>query len=340
MKKYVLFAFVALFFVSSSAWADTAYVKVTAEDETVSWIEIKGIIDGTNIEILYRDGWESAIDPRTTGSIDLNEVWSENDGSGIHYQVTCIGESAFMYCSSLTDVTIPKSVRSIEDYAFSDCSGLTSIVVESGNPVYDSRNNCNAIIETASNTLLAGCKNTIIPNSVTTIGEGAFYGCTGLTSVTIPNSVTNIGNNAFSYCNGLTSIDIQNSVISIGSGAFEGTGWYDNQPDGLVYAGKVAYKYKGTMPANTSITLIEGTKGIAGGAFSGCSGLTSVTIPNSVTSIGLDAFCECSGLTSVTIPNSVTTIGQGAFSGCTGLTSVTIPNSVTTIGESAFTGCI
>ena len=105
MKKYVLFAFIALFFVSShSAWADAAYVKVTAEeDEMVSWIPIEGTINGTNIEI-YGDVWESAIDCETKGSIDLNEVWSKNDGSGTHYQVTTIGEFAFHRCSNLTSV--------------------------------------------------------------------------------------------------------------------------------------------------------------------------------------------------------------------------------------------
>ena len=163
-----------------------------------------------------------------------------------------------------------------------------------------------------------------IPNSVTSIGTFAFYGCPGLTSVTIPNSLTSIGNYAFDYCKGLTSITIPNSVTSIGYKAFAVTAWYNNLPDGLVYVGKVAYCYKGTMPANTSISIIDGTLGIAGGAFEDCSGLTSVTIPNSVTSIGSGAFNTCSSLTYVTIGNSVTSIGEGAFEDCSGLTSVTL----------------
>ena len=229
--------------------------------------------------------------------------------------VTEIKQYVFSGCSGLTSVTIPNSVTSIGICAFQGCSGLTSIVVEAGNTHYDSRNNCNAIIRTELNQLVQGCKTTVIPSTVTSIGESAFSNCSSLTSVTIPNSVTSIGVCAFLRCSGLTSITIPNSVDSIGHYAFQNC-------SGL-----------------TSITIGNSVTSIGGCAFSYCSGLTSVTIPNSVTSIDTAAFWGCSGLTSITIPNSVTSIGYKAFEGCSSLTSVTIPNSVTNIGNWAFYNC-
>ena len=249
--------------------------------------------------------------------------------------VTSIGFCAFTDCTGLTSITIPNSVTSIDDKAFYGCSGLTTIKVETGNSKYDSRNNCNAIIETESNTLIVGCMNTnipnsvtsiddyaffvcrgltsiTIPNSVTSIGVSAFYDCTGLTSITIPNSVTSIGVSAFYGCSGLTSISIPNSVTSIGKNAFYDTGWYNKQPDGILYLDNCCLGYKGNAPTG-KLTLVDGTRLIAENAFRSCTGMTSVTIPNSVTSIGNLAFDDCTGLTSVTIPNSVTSIGNYTF---------------------------
>ena len=229
--------------------------------------------------------------------------------------VTKIGGYAFSGCTGLTSVTIGNSVTSIGESVFYDCTGLTSIIVESSNTVYDSRNNCNAIIETATNTLIQGCKTTIIPNSVTSIRGWAFEGCTGLISVTIGNSVTRIGESAFYNCTGLTSITIPNSVTSIGTNAFSG------------------------CTNLTSITIPNSVTSIEPYAFYGCTGLTSITISNSITSIESGILMYCTGLTSVTIGNSVTSIGEGAFFGCKGLTSITIPDSVMHIGYNAFSDC-
>lgn len=187
-----------------------------------------------------------------------------------------------------------------------------------------------------------------IPNSVTyngttywvtSIGIAAFRDLNNLTSVDIPNSVVYIDSYAFWSCTNLTAIHISNSVTFIESSVFEKTAWFDNQPDGLVYAGLVAYKYKGDMPRNTSIIIREGTKGISPGAFSNCKNMTSITIPNSVVKIGVCAFWNCTGLTSFTLPSSVTEISREMFSGCTGLTSFVIPNTVTSIGGAAFRDC-
>ena len=277
--------------------------------------------------------------------------------------VTSVGENAFEGCYGLTSLTIGNSLKQIEFKTFKDCRRLLSIFVNEGNSVFDSRNNCNAIIETASNTLLVGCMSTVIPHSVTSIGNKAFYGCSGLASMDIPNTVINIGKDAFT-----------------------GTAWYNAQPDGIVYAGLCAYKYKGTMPKGTSVVIKKGTISILREAFCGCEGLKSVDIPDSVERIGSNAFSGCSGLKSVVIPDSVKCVGSGAFygtawydsqpdglvyagscvyrykgtipkgtsveikkgttsisdyafAGCKGLTTLTIPNSVTNIGFLVFSGC-
>ena len=181
-------------------------------------------------------------------------------------------------------------------------------------------------------------KRIIIGDSVTTVGEGAFRGCSSLTSVTIPNSVTTIGGYAFGFCSSLTSVTIPNSVTTIGGDAFSGCSSLTSVtiPNSVTTIADGAFSSCGAL---TSVTIPNSVTTIGGYAFSGCSSLTSVTIPNSVTTIGEAAFRNCSSLTSVTIPNSVTTIGGRAFKYCSSLTSVTIPNSVTTIGGEAFSGC-
>ncbi len=204
--------------------------------------------------------------------------------------VKSINSYAFSGCKELRSITIPNSVAYIGASAFSSCSNLTSIVVESGNAKYDSRDNCNAIIETASNILITGCGNTTIPNSITSIGEYAFYGCTGLTNIEIPNSVTSIGNSAFYGCTDLTNITIPGSIITIEDAAFNGC-W-----------------------SLTSVIISNGVVSIGSYAFVGCTYLTSVTIGNSVTSIGDYAFLECNWLSRVTSLNTTPpTCGTSVF---------------------------
>ncbi|MBR3492991.1 MAG: leucine-rich repeat domain-containing protein, partial [Bacteroidales bacterium] len=259
-----------------------------------------------------------------------------------------IGDYEFFNCHGLTSIEIPNSVISIGIGAFRNCSSMARMVVESGNTVYDSRGNCNSIIKTSTNELVAGCKNTIIPNSVTSIGNNAFTSCIGLTSITIPNSVTSIGysafsyctyltsitipdpvsfigNNAFYHCTSLTSISICNSVTYIGHDAFSDCSSLEQM---LVASGNTVYDSRGNCNAIIKTSTNE--------LVAGCK---TTVIPDSVTSIGNDAFYFCSGLTSIEIPNSVISIGSLAFEGCTGLTSIEIPNSVTSIERGAFWGC-
>lgn len=252
--------------------------------------------------------------------------------------VTRLGYEAFSGCSDLTSVTIPKAITHIGARAFSYCEGLTSLNVENGNETYDSRDNCNAIIETTSNAMIAACQNTVIPNSVTAIIY-AFAGCSSLASVTIPNSVTWIGNEAFSGCSGLTSVSIPNSVTVIAPFAFfECSGLTSvDIPNSVIIIDDGAFK---SCTRLTSVTIPKSVTRIGADAFANCTGLTSVTIPNTITTISSGMFASCYGLTSISIPNSVTSIGPLAFAYCSGLTSVTIPNSVTLVGDEAFTDCI
>ncbi len=237
---------------------------------------------------------------------------------------------------TISSVTIPKYIQSIEPNFFNINNTLTSIQVDSENPVYSAKGNC--LIDNSTQTLIAGCQTSVIPTDipVTSIGSSAFRGCSNLTRITIPEGVTSISSSAFSGCSQLiqtengvsyvdkwvidcdtsvTSLSLRNDTVGIGDYAFSG------------------------CSSLTSISIPDSVTSIGDYAFSGCSSLTSIIIPNGVTSIYGSTFYGCSSLTSISIPDSVTSIGNYAFSGCSSLTSITIPNSVTNIGSSAFSGC-
>jgi len=377
---------------------------------------------------------------RYTGAIEIPSSFVLND---VSYSVKNIDKWAFNKCNNLTSVSIPNSVNAIGSYAFSECTSLTSVTIPNSVTKIDAwafykceslssillPNKLSYIDEstfeasglqsiTIPNTVtyiyyraFSNCSkltSVILPSSVTCIDElafadcisleevvfpekdiiirgSAFIRCSSLLSLSIPNSVTYIGglafdgtawyNNqpdglvyagkvAYDYkgykhedeiiikdgtlgisefvfqdCYWLNSIHVPSSVVSIGWNAFDGTAWYNNQPDGLIYVGKVAYKYKGSMPEGTEIVINEGTKGIAARAFMNCTGLSSVKIPNTVANIGISAFNGCSEISFIEIPNSVTNIGPATFSSCSGLTSVIIGNGITTNGMREFYDC-
>ena len=318
---------------SASGWSDYADIIVAYDFEKGE--VVPDVLKPTNNEIWYTNGSTTeATTPYKTNVFGANIVSNTYDAAKECWvikfdgKVTTIGDYAFWDCSSLTSVTIPDSVTSIGSSAFYKCSNLTSVTIPDS-------------VTTIEYGAFDGCRSltsVTIPDSVTTIGDSVFYGCRSLTSVTIPDSVTSIEMRAFIYCSSLTSVTIPDSVTTIGAYAFEDCTSLTSVtiPDSVTAIGN--YTFKGCSSL-TSVTIGNSVTTIGDYAFSNCSSLTSVIIPDSVTKIGYYAFDGCSSLTSVTIPDSVTTIGTYAFQGCTSLTSVTIPDSVTTIGSSTFSNC-
>lgn len=273
-----------------------------------------------------------------SGAVDIPPSVTYEDET---YRVTSFDSYAFSKCSGLTTITIPNSVTSIGSHAFEWCSGLTTISVP------------NSLISIEEYTF-RGCDRLTsisIPNNLTYIGSSAFQGCSSLTSFTIPNNVTNIAGNCFADCSGLTSITIPKSVNQIHHYAFYGCSgltsvhisdidsWckinFIGLSNPLIYAHHLFLNGSelSELVIPNSVTFIRDS------AFNGCSGLTSITIPHSVTSIGNNAFYGCSGITSITIPHSVTSIGNYAFYECSKLETINIGYRIQTIGNSSFGSC-
>ena len=289
------------------------------------------------VGVTYKGDSYSSFSDEYSGEVNIPTSVTYND---IQYSVISIGYYAFYGCSKMDKITIPNSILKIEDFAFNGCTSLTSIT---------------------------------IPKSVALIKNMAFSGCSGIVSLQImQNAETVIESSAFKDCTNLSTINIPSTVTSINSFAFDNTLWYSNQQAGLIYINNILYKYKGTMPANSSIEIKNGTVSISNAAFAYCTGLASITIPSTITSIGQGAFIDCSNLTTITIPKSVISIGPSLFYGCTNLNEVileegnpvydmrdncnaiietksnkliagyknsTIPNTATAIGTYAFSNC-
>ena len=289
--------------------------------------------------------------PATVTSIGEMAFYYCNGFDGdlvISNSVTTIGNGAFGGCEGFTGtLTIPSSVAFIDGNAFVGCDGIDHVTVDAGNTVYDSRNNCNGIIETANNKLIAGFTNTTIPNTVVSIGYYAFQE-SGFSSIVIPNSVVEIETGAFSFCNALNAVVIPSSVTSIGERVFAGCNRLEQitvEAENHVYDSRDncnAIVESGTnlLISGCKNTVIPNTVTTIGSqAFNWCD-LTSIVIPMSVTRIDDEAFCNSYLTGDLVIPNSVVSIGNYAFYGCYDLNgSLTLGNSLTEIGGNAFAEC-
>ncbi len=304
--------------------SDSDSITITDCKSTVKGeLVIPDHIDGKSVTSIGSDAFS-----RCTGLTSIT----------IPSSVTNIGGSAFYGCTSLTSINIPSSVTSIVDNPFRCCTGLSSVTVDKNNPVFHNAGNC--IIETETKILKVGCKTSVIPSdgSVTSIGDRAFEGCTGLANIMIPECVTSIGSGAFDRCTGLRKITIPERVTEIGSYAFRDcTKLTDIKiPSSATSIGSYAFFRCSSL---TDVTISEGVTTLGYDVFSECTSLNSVTIPSSMTSTGLYTFEDCTGLKSVIFSEGVTSIERKAFYGCINLTNITFPSSLKTIGEEAFYDC-
>ncbi|MBR5477869.1 MAG: leucine-rich repeat protein [Bacteroidaceae bacterium] len=332
------------------------YVAYYADE--VILIEFKfELVDGVYTLVKYRgkgvkqeetttfDSWTSTNKGYDGSTSSYKYTFDATAGSKLSFDWSVSSEAGYDILYVILDGTTKLTKSGTEtgkyEYSFTDAGSHTLVVKYSKDESYDSNDDEAKIYNVKLTKTFYIPADVVLPDNYEgesyVIGESAFENNEYVASVTIPEGVEMICDKAFSGCSNLESIVIPNSMSAIGGDAFAGTKWYDNEEDGMVYTGNVLYKYKGSMPVNTAITINDGTLGIAGLAFVGNSNLASIEIPNSVTSIGNSAFYDCTGLASATIGNSVTYIGDYAFSGCTKLESVTSNASVApSLGEEAF----
>ena len=352
------------FSASAKTYGDFTYrilpdctIEITAYNGKATAVEVPVKIKNTNVTSI---GYSAFENNKTVKSVALPDT------------IKKIGSNAFNNCTKLSKINIPDSVTEINYQAFSNCKRLKKLSIPDSVTKIDSRafENCAWYINQPDGFVYAGKvlysykgkmpKNTslktksgtkafanyalqnqtnlvslIIPDSITEITYGVFSGCENLRTVKLPKSLKRINSWAFHGCEKLSKINLT-GVERVGENAFYNTAWYNGQPKGVVYIGKSLYKYKGTMPKNTSIKIKSGTKYITWGAFRNCTGLKSVTFPDSLISIEPEVFYGCKNLQSVSLPKNLESIGPDVFYNCTKLKRVTVSDNVKTIGMGAF----
>lgn len=331
---------------SIAAWCTDAYVKVIAPDNSVSWvnIQVEYIMNGNEYKVLG-----NCIDTDTQGAIDLDNVWSQSGGTGKHYYITEIYNSAFSGCSKITSITCSRSgFTTVHSCAFANCTSLVSVSIPH---VQEIENQafwfCSALTTVNFTWLTSEGKER---SSLYKIEDSAFSYCSSLESFYIPERLRLLGNNVFEGSPKLTSITVSadNQYFVVENGALlnkDKTILYKYLPNlNTTYSiPNTVTTIKGNAFENCknlkTIIIPENVTCIQRGTFKGCSALTSINIPDNVTSIEGNAFSGCHVLPSINIPSSVNSIGSYAFSTCYALSSITLPSSVTTIGYDAFNGC-